>query len=219
MSDWRLVIGNCNYSSWSLRAWLALREAGVAFDEIRVPLDTDEFEARIGELSPTRCVPALWVGEQCVWDSLAIGETIADRFPEAGLRPQDPDARAHMRSINAEMHSGFSTLRREMPMNIRATKRNVPITDDLTNDIARIQAIWEECREMYGDKGEWLFGEFSLADCMYVPVAMRFLTYGVSGSSTVKAYLRTVAESRQMRRWIIRSHEEAETIEHEEVGR
>lgn len=212
-----LYIGNRNYSSWSLRAWLLLAEAGISFDEERLPLDTREFEDRIGAISPSRRVPVLVMGEERVWDSLAIGETVAERWPDKALWPADPTARAHARSVSAEMHSGFAALRAQMPMNCRAMGRQVPLSRELKADIDRILAIWSDCAERYG--GGWLFDTFSVADAMYAPVVLRFRTYGVDLPQPADRYADRVLQSRAMQKWLAAAESETEVLEREETGR
>lgn len=212
----KLYIGNRNYSSWSLRAWFLLAEAGIDFDEERLPLDTPEFEERIGAISPSRRVPVLVLGDEKVWDSLAIGETVAERWPDKGLWPSDSAARAHARSISAEMHSGFPDLRAAMPMNCRAMGRQVPLSSGLKADIDRIFAIWSDCAERYG--GGWLFGTFSVADAMYAPVVLRFRTYGTNLPEPARAYADRVLQSRALQKWLAAAESETEVIEREEAG-
>jgi glutathione S-transferase len=212
----KLYIGNRNYSSWSLRAWFLLAEAGIDFDEERLPLDTKEFEERIGAISPSRRVPVLVLGDEKVWDSLAIGETVAERWPDKGLWPTDPAARSHARSISAEMHAGFACLRGEMPMNCRAMGRQVPLSAGLKQDIDRIVAIWSDCAERYG--GGWLFGTFSVADAMYAPVVLRFRTYGTDLPEPARAYADRVLQSRALHKWLAAAESETEVIEREEAG-
>ena len=148
----KLIIGNKNYSSWSLRAWLLLKEAGIDFDEHRIVLDTETSATEIAAFSAAGRVPVLQLGDLTVWDSLAIAETVAERWPEKQLWPEDADERAHARSISAEMHSGFPHLRECMPMNCRAMGRKVPLPDELGHDIDRIIAIWSDCHQRYGDR-------------------------------------------------------------------
>ena len=219
----RLVIGNKNYSSWSLRAWLLLREAGIDFEEERVPMDTPAFKPRVLSLSPAGCVPVLLLDEQPVWDTLAIAETVAERWPAAGLWPDDPLQRARARSISAEMHSGFAALRQLMPMNCRAMGRRVSLTESLTADIDRIFAIWTDCHHWrtesaVGDDDGWLFGRFSVADAMFAPVVLRFRTYGINLPDSVGRYPARLLESDAMQDWLVAAESETEVIEHEEVG-
>lgn len=212
----KLYIGNRNYSSWSLRAWFLLAEADIAFEEERLPLDTREFEERIGAISPSRRVPVLVLDDDKVWDSLAIGETVAERWPDKGLWPSDPAARAHARSISAEMHAGFAALRAEMPMNCRAMGRQVPLSRALKTDIDRILAIWSDCAERYG--GGWLFDTFSVADAMYAPVVLRFRTYGVDLPQAARGYADRVLQSRAIQKWLAAAESETEVLEREEIG-
>jgi len=214
-----LVIGNKNYSSWSLRAWLLLTEAGIRFDEIRLPLDTPEFHERIGGYSPARCVPVLLIDGNPVWDSLAIAETVAERWPQAGLWPDDGSARAHARSISAEMHSGFAALRDAMPMNCRAMGRRVPLPDSVTRDIDRIFEIWADCRRRYGDEGGWLFNRFSIADAMYAPVVLRFRTYGINLPDAACHYPARLLKSEPLQNWLAASESEVEVIDGDEKGK
>ncbi len=214
----KLIIGNKNYSSWSLRAWLLLREAGIEFDEHRIVLDTDTSAREIAEFSDAGRVPILQLGDLTVWDSLAIAETIAERWPDKQLWPADPDERAHARSISAEMHSGFPYLREHMPMNCRAMGRKVHLLDELGEDIDRVIEIWAECHRKYGDRGGWLFGDFSIADAMYAPVVLRFRTYGINLPDSAKVYANRLLESRAMQDWLAAAETEFEVIPREEVG-
>jgi glutathione S-transferase len=149
---------------------------------------------------------------------MAIAETVAERWPEKQLWPADADARAHARSICAEMHSGFEVLRQRMPMNCRAMGRHVPLPDELTDDIDRIMAIWTDCHRRYGDIGPWLFGDFSIADAMYAPVALRFRTYGINLNESARFYPKRVLESEAMQEWLAACESEVEVIEREETG-
>ena len=214
----KLVIGNKNYSSWSLRAWILLSEAGIEFEEIRIPLDVADTARMIAEYSPAGRVPVLLLDGITVWDTLAIAETVAERWPEKRLWPTDPDERAHARSISAEMHAGFAALRARMPMNCRAMGRHVHLPDDLTSDIDRIFAIWTDCYRRYGERGGWLFGGFSIADAMYAPVVLRFRTYGINLPDSAGYYPQRLLESPAMQRWLAACESETEVIEREEIG-
>jgi glutathione S-transferase len=213
-----LVIGNKAYSSWSLRAWLALRATGAPFAERRISLYTPESRARLAELSPSGRVPVLLDGDLVVWDSLAICEYLAERFPGRGLWPQDARERAHARAISAEMHSGFAALRSALPMNVRATGRRVAYDADVQSDIRRICAIWRDCRARHEGAGPWLFGTFTIADAMYAPVATRFHTYGVDCDPVAQAYVATVLGSADVRAWIEDAQREKEVVAASEVG-
>ena len=201
MADLKLVIGNKNYSSWSLRAWIGLAEAGLAFDEVVLPLDTPEFAEKIPTYSGAKRVPVLIHGDLTVWDSLAILEYVADLAPEAGLLPDDGQARAVARCVAAEMHAGFAPLRRALPMNLKRPPRAIAIGDAVADDIARIQHIWLDCRDRYGDGGDCLFGGFTIADAMFAPVASRFATYQVPLDPVCAAYRDSLLNRPSFQRW------------------
>lgn len=188
----KLVIGNKNYSSWSLRPWLALRVAGIPFEEVVIPIYQEGSKAEILRHSPSGKVPVLIDGGRPIWDSLAIIEYVAERFPQTHLWPDDPLLRAEARSISAEMHGGFLPLRRQYGMNMHRPIGEKPIDDDGKADIARIQAIWTKCRHAHAVKGPFLFGRFSAADAMYAPVVSRFETYAVEVSPLVRAYMEAI---------------------------
>jgi glutathione S-transferase len=197
-----LVIGNKNYSSWSMRPWIALKACEIAFDEVMIPLYTGpEDKARILAVTPSGKVPALIDGDVTVWDSLAIIEYAHERFPDAKLWPQDPASRAHARSISAEMHSGFMALRNECGMNLHRRVEAKPLSADALANIARIQQIWAECHARYGQIGPYLFGEFSGADAMYAPVVHRFLTYAIELSPPARAYVEAMQALPAFRQW------------------
>jgi glutathione S-transferase len=197
-----LVIGNKNYSSWSMRPWVALRAAGIAFDEVVIPLYTgDADKQRILAYTRSGKVPVLIDGDVTVWDSLAIIEYAAERFPEAGLWPADRAARAHARSIAAEMHSSFMALRRECGMNLHRPVRAKPLSEDAQADVARIQDMWIDCRARYGGLGPFLFGTFSGADAMYAPVIHRLRTYAIPVAPPVHDYVVTMQALPAFRQW------------------
>lgn len=202
-----LFVGNKNLSSWSLRPHLALSHTGAAFEEIVVPLDRPDTKDRLRAVSPTGRVPVLRDGELVVWDSLAICEHVAERFPEARLWPRDTGARALARSVSAEMHSGFADLRRELPMNIVARTPRDPSPDAL-RDIARVLAIWSDLRARSAAAGPFLFGDFTIADAMFAPVVTRFVTYGVAVPADARAYMDAVLALPAMQRWIADAAEE-----------
>jgi glutathione S-transferase len=214
----RLVIGNKNYSSWSLRTWLLLSEAGIEFEEQRILMDTEEFKGQISRISPAGRVPVLVLDEQPVWDTLAIAETVAERWPDKRLWPDDPAARAHARSISAEMHSGFDALRAAMPMNCRAMGRKVTLPGTLTADIDRVIDIWTDCYQRYGENGGWLFGRFSIADAMYAPVVLRFRTYGINLPDSASKYPQRLLESESLQNWLLAAESETEVLDREEAG-
>ena len=184
----KLVIGNKNYSSWSMRPWVLLRGAGIPFEEIQLWFDDAGRIAEARRYSPAGQVPVLLVDGAPVWDSLAICETVAEMFPEKQLCPADAHARQVARSICAEMHAGFRKLRGAMPMNIRASLSGKGMNADVQQDIDRIVAIWQSCRERFGGPGEMLFGRFTVADAYYAPVVMRFMTHAVALPPAAQAY-------------------------------
>jgi glutathione S-transferase len=214
----KLIIGNKNYSSWSLRPWLLMKEAGIDFDEHRIVLDTPTFKQEIAAFSDAGRVPILQLGDLTVWDSLAICETVAERWPEKALWPADADERAHARAICAEMHSGFDVLRECMPMNCRAMGRKVPIPDELGADIDRVISIWSDCHRRFGDRGGWLFGEFSVVDAMYAPVVLRLRTYGINLPESAGYYPQRLLESAAMQDWLAAAECETEVIDADEKG-
>ena len=214
-----LIIGNKNYSSWSLRPWLLLSESGIDFEEIRVPLDTPDFAATISKYSPAKRVPVLVLDGHSVWDSLAIAETVAERWPEKKLWPKEANARAHARSICAEMHSGFPVMRDTMPMNCRAMGRKIALPDELAAEIDRIFEIWSECHERYASDEGWLFGDFSIADAMFAPVVLRFRTYGINLPNSANTFHDRLLKSEALQNWLLASDSETEVLEIDEAGR
>ena len=219
MSEPTLVIGNKNHSSWSLRPWLLLRHLQIAFTEVRIPLYAPDSAERIRAHSPSGKVPLLRDGANVIWDSLAICEYVAERFPDRHAWPADPAVRAVARSVSAEMHSGFGALRNALPMNCRASGRRVLPTEDVRADIARIQDIWRACRHELGQGGPWLFGRFSIADAMFAPVAYRFATYGVECDATARAWMNAIFALPEIQEWTAAAHAETEVLEQFEVGR
>ena len=216
MATPQLVIGNKNYSSWSLRAWLALKHSELEFNEIRVPLSTGRSRTELLKHSAAGKVPVYKDKNGIVWDSLAICEFIAESKPH--LWPQNPYERAWARSISAEMHAGFSALRESMPMNCRASGRHIEISTNVAQDIRRVLAIWKHCRDSHVDDGPWLFGTFTIADAMYAPVVFRFHTYGVTVDTTARAYMDAVLDDTYVKEWNHQAALETETIDSEEVG-
>ena len=202
MSDLTLVIGNKNYSSWSMRPWVLLRQLGIPFEEVKLRFHSPEWDAAIGQRSPSGLVPVLWRGETAVWDSLAIAESVAEWYPDRGAWPRDPVARAFARSACAEMHAGFRALRSAMPMNIRSRHPGKGHTPAALADAARIEGLWIEARARFGNGGPFLFGDFGIADAMFTPVVMRFETYGVSTGPVASAYRRAVLEAPGVAAWV-----------------
>ena len=208
MADWTLIVGNKNYSSWSLRGYLAVARAGVAFDEVVIPLDQPDSKRRLLEHSPTGLVPVLRAGDDVVFDSLAIAEYVAERFPAAGLWPEDPALRAQARSVAAEMHSGFAPLRANMPMDMRNELPGRGRTPEVLANIDRIAAVWRERR------GKFLFGDqVTIPDIMYAPVVSRFRTYGVDLDERCAAYSDAVWEYELLQQWFHAAREESWIIE------
>jgi glutathione S-transferase len=197
-----LVIGDKQLSSWSLRPWMLLRHLGLAFEEVRLPLDTPRFREEIARWSPSRRVPVLIDGELRVWDSLAICEYASEKDGGAGW-PVDGAARATARSISAEMHSGFAALRSTWPMQAASRDLDVPLTPQAQADVERVDAIWSECRARYGRGGPWLFGKrYTIADAMYAPVALRFNSYGAGLSDAARGYCADVLSDPHLQAWI-----------------
>jgi len=213
-----LVLGNKNYSSWSLRAWLCLRKCGVDFEEVLIPLDTPEFKATIADYSPTGRVPVLWHEGRPIWDSLAICEYANEAFADGRLWPDDLASRGLGYSMVAEMHSGFTNIRNEMPMNCRALNRHVPINEGLQGDIDRICSLWTNSLGTHRDRGPWLLGEFSIADAMFAPVVMRFRNYGVEVSAVVQAYCDHLLADADMQTWVDAALKETWIVEADEMG-
>ncbi|NJL37210.1 MAG: glutathione S-transferase family protein [Leptolyngbyaceae cyanobacterium RM1_406_9] len=196
-----LVIGNKNYSSWSLRPWLAMKQAGLDFTEIRIPLDTPETHDRILQYSPAGRVPVLIHNDLTIWDSLAIGEYLAEQFP-GHWWPEESAARAIARSVSAEMHSGFSNLRQQMPMDCRARLPRQGRAPGVQTDIDRVVEIWRTCRQQFGAGGDFLFGQFTFADAMYAPVVSRFVTYEVELDKIARAYTDAIWSLPAMQEWL-----------------
>ena len=207
-----LVIGNRNYSSWSLRPWVFMRHHGLDFEERRLSLYTDAGRAEIRALSPTALVPVLIDGGLKIWDSLAILEYVAERHPQVHGWPDDTPARAVARSVSAEMHSGFFNLRKNLPMNVRrlAPPRKWPA--EVQADIDRVVAIWQECRGRFGDAGPFLFGRFTIADAMYAPVVWRFATYSVPLPAVAEAYTGAMHALPAMQAWREAAQAEGEPV-------
>lgn len=192
MASYVLVMGNKNYSSWSIRPWMAMKVAGIDFDEIIVPLDQKDTRERILKHAPAGKVPVLKHGDLTVWDSLAILAYLCELHPDAKLLPAERAARAWCRSVSAEMHAGFQALRKEAPMNIRRAPAAVRLSDAARNDVRRIEELWVDCRARFGAGGPFLFGGFSVADAMYAPVVNRLHAYEVKISPASRAYMEAV---------------------------
>ena len=218
-----LFIGNKNYSSWSLRGWLAAKLSGLPFEERLIPLNTVEFTERIGDISPSRLVPALHDRDLVIWDSLAIIEYLNEKAPRAGFWPLDPGARATARSVCAEMHAGFATMRQQLPMNIRKHFTNHSLEPQVRDDVHRVQEIWADCRARSAAKGKsrraghFLFGPFSAADILYAPVVFRFASYDVPLNDDAKDYLNAMLSHPFMIEWAEAAKAEEWVIEAEEI--
>ena len=213
----KLIIGNKNYSSWSLRGWLACKQSGLGFEEITVPLygeEWDEAKKQAEDLAPSQGkVPILWDGDCVVWDSLAIIDFLADRVGRDRFWPKDETAGGMARSMAAEMHSSYLPLRRQMPMNVRRKIEGVIPSDDARADIVRILGLWAEARARFGKGGPFLFGSFGAADIIYAPVVSRFISYGVPVPGFAVTYMQAVWEHEWMKAWIAASEAEEWSIE------
>jgi glutathione S-transferase len=212
-----LIIGNKNYSSWSLRPWIAMKVAGIAFDEEVISLDAADFKARLAKLSGTGKVPALADGGVRVWESLAILEYLGEKFPQARLWPADAAARAHARAIAAEMHAGFVPLRRHLPMNMWRPVIRRDLTPAVEANVRRIEAMWTDCRMRFGAGGAFLFGGFGAADAMYAPVVSRFHTYDVEVGPAARAYMEAVMALPAWHEWRTAARAEPWVLPEDEV--
>jgi len=213
MAEATLVIGNKNYSSWSLRGWLMAKQSGVAFDEVLIPLDRDGFKDKILAYSSAGRVPILVHDGRTVWESLAIGEYLAEVAPEAGLWPAEQGARAQARAIASEMHAGFAAVRTHMPMDLRSQWPDRDDEPGVAEDVRRIIEIWSGCLAGPGHDGPYLFGGFGIVDAMFAPVVGRFLTYGVDMPETCRAYTKAVWDWPAMREWLTAAEAESWVIE------
>jgi glutathione S-transferase len=216
MPDLSLVIGNKNYSSWSMRPWVLMTQLGIEFQEVMLKFHSKEWDANIDRWSPSRLVPVLWRGNQAIWDTLAIMETLHEWFPGKGVWPQDDEARSLARSLTAEMHSGFRDLRNHMPMNIRASHPGKGRRPEVDANVARIENLWSEARRRFGARGEFLFGDFCAADAMYAPVVMRFKTYAVPLSAQSARYCEAVRAARGVSLWLEGALQEKEFVADDE---
>ena len=213
----KLVIGNKNYSSWSLRPWIAMRAAGIAFDEVVISLNAEDFKPRVSKISGTGKVPVLVDGEVHVWESLAILEYLAEKFPAAKLWPGETAARAHARAVASEMHAGFVPLRRACPMNLWRPVKPRELDAEATANVRRIDAMWTDCRTRFGNGGPFLFGTFTAADAMYAPVVARFHTYDVAVGDTARAYMAAVMALPAWSEWTAAALKEPWVLAEDEV--
>jgi glutathione S-transferase len=212
-----LVIGNKNYSSWSFRPWLAMKVAGIPFEETLISFDAPDFKARVTALNGAGKVPVLIDGDTRVWESLAILEYLAEKFPAAALWPQHAAARAHARAIASEMHADFLGLRRQLPMNVRRPVKPRALEDDAAVDVARIDAIWRDSRARFGTGGPFLCGAFGAADAMYAPVVWRLHTYAVEVSATARNYMQALMGLAAWNEWREAARREPWIIAHDEI--
>jgi glutathione S-transferase len=214
----KLFIGNKNYSSWSLRPWIAMKQIGLSFEEVVIPMVMPNTKAEMLKHAPTGLVPVLIDGDAVVFETIAILEHLNDRFPEAGLWPKDLAARAHARSIAAEMHGGFAALRRDCPMNIRRPVKKHIVSPEAAKHAERIDALWSDARMRFGKGGPFLFGHFTIADAMYAPVINRFHVYDLPRSSTAQVYMDTMMALPAWKEWEVASRAESWVIASSEVG-
>jgi glutathione S-transferase len=213
----RLIIGNKNYSSWSFRPWLAMKVAGIGFEETLISLEAPDFKARVTVVSPAGRVPVLIDGDVVIWESLAILEYLADKFLDAGLWPKDAGARAHARAAASEMHAGFQPLRRLLPMNMWRPVKARALDDAAKADVARVEAIWNSCRTKFGAGGAFLYGPFGAADAMYAPVVSRLHTYGVEVGGVAEVYMRAMMALPAWSEWHAAARREPWVLPHDEV--
>ena len=212
-----LVIGNKNYSSWSFRPWIAMKAAGIAFEEVLISLEAQDFKARVSKISGTGKVPVLVDGDVHVWESLAILEYLAEKFPAAKLWPERAAARAHARVIASEMHAGFQPLRKACPMNMWRPVKKLALDADVSANADRIDALWTDCRARFGAGGPFLFGtSFGAADAMYAPVVARFHTYDIAVSETSRAYMAAVMALPAWVEWTKAALKEPWVLPHDE---
>ncbi len=217
MAKLHLVIGNKNYSSWSLRPWLAMTMAGLDFDETLILLDTPDTKRQIAEHSRAGRVPILHHGKVTVWETLAILEYLAETFSEKNLWPKPKAARTVARAISNEMHAGFSSLRNACPMNLRRPPKPVTLNDAIRADVARIEEIWRDCRKTYGKGGKFLFGRFCNADAMFAPVVTRFETYAIPVAKDTRIYMDAVLATKAFQKWKSAALKETWILPHDEV--
>jgi glutathione S-transferase len=213
----QLIIGNKNYSSWSFRPWFAMKVAGITFEETVISLDTPDFRTRLAPFSGTGKVPALVDGDIHVWESLAIIEYLAEKFPAAALWPKHPEARANARAIASEMHAGFLALRRRLPMNFRRPVKPRELDTEGAANVARIETMWSDCRSRFGPGGPFLYGAFSAADAMYAPIVSRFHTYSVKVGAAGRAYMTAIMALPAWSEWREASRREPWVLAEDEV--
>jgi len=218
MTTLTLIIGNKNYSSWSLRPWIFMKHFSIDFTELRIPLFTDTTDQELEAYFSDCKVPILQDGAFVVWDSLSILEYLSEQYLDAKGWPEAVKARALARSISAEMHSSFPNVRNELPMNCRKSFHDIKLSPEATREVARIKALWRKCRTEYGGQGEWLFGQYSIADAMYAPIALRFAGYGIALTGLERTYVETVLAHPNIVQWMAAGKAEKEIIAADEIG-
>ena len=212
-----LILGNKNYSSWSLRPWIAMRQAGIDFTDEVIPLYQPGSREHVLKYSPTGKVPVLLDGDMPIWESLAILEHLAEKFPAAGLWPKEARARAHARAISAEMHAGFAALRNHCPMNMRRPPKARTLTPEVEEDVKRIEAIWADSRARFGQSGPFLLGAFSAADAMYAPVVSRFSSYAIPVGAPARDYMQAMMALPAWKEWAATAAAESWVMPHNEL--
>jgi glutathione S-transferase len=217
MAKLQLAIANKNYSSWSLRPYMAMAMAGIPFEEKYIPFGEPRFGREIRKISSAGKVPVLVHGKTTVWDSLAILEYLAETYPEKHLWPKSKAARAMARSISSEMHSSFQALRNACPMNLRRPTKPIPMTNEAVADVARIETIWRDCRKLYGKGGKFLFGKFSNADAMFAPVVTRLDTFAIPVTKDTRAYMDAVLATKAFQAWKTDALKETAIVPEDEV--
>ncbi len=217
MSDLTLVIGNKNYSSWSLRPWVLMKHHQISFNEKWVALFTDTTDEELAQYNSNFKVPVLQDGDLVIWDTLSILEYISEQYLNSHGWPREVHARAIARSVSAEMHSSFLNLRNELPMNCRKKFRNIKLTADASREVERVKSLWRSCRSQFGSEGEWLFGTYSIADAMFAPIALRFAGYDIPLGGIEKTYVQSVLQQPCIIEWIEAGKAEKEIIEEDEI--
>lgn len=217
MADLTLIIGNKNYSSWSLRPWFFMQFHQMGFEEIRVPLFTKDTDQQLSAYNSDSKVPVLQDGDLTVWDTLAIMEYLSETYLDNKGWPQDRKSRAFARSISAEMHSSYSHIRNELPMNCRKNFTHILPSAEALREINRITHLWASCRQQHSNAGPWLFGGFSIADAMFAPIALRFNGYNINLSDEAQSYVELILNHPAIKKWIESGKQELEVITEDEV--
>lgn len=217
MSDLTLIIGNKNYSSWSLRPWVFMKHNGIEFKEKRIALFTENTDKELAQYNSDFKVPVLQDSDLVIWDSLSILEYLSAKYLDSNGWPNEERARAIARSVSAEMHSSFTGVRSELPMNCRKKFRNVKLSAAAEREIERIKSLWRRCRAEFGEQGEWLFGQYSIADAMFAPMVLRFDGYSIPLDGVERAYVQTVMQQPSIVEWVEAGKVEKEIIEEDEI--